>query len=71
MVPAYVDQMRFYHLDSCTVNNGGCDANAACTHDASTNAVVCTCKTGYTNVGTNGNVVCQGKIVAKHCLRIN
>ena len=47
-------------LDSCTVNNGGCDPNAACSHDSTTNAVKCTCKTGYTNTGTGSNVVCTG-----------
>ncbi|CAF4634909.1 unnamed protein product, partial [Rotaria magnacalcarata] len=44
--------------DSCKVNNGGCDSNAACSHDASTNAIVCTCKSGYTNVPTGGVVTC-------------
>ncbi|CAF3718297.1 unnamed protein product [Rotaria socialis] len=44
--------------DSCTANHGGCDANADCSHDATTNAVVCTCKTGYTNTGSGSNVVC-------------
>ncbi|CAF5158439.1 unnamed protein product, partial [Rotaria magnacalcarata] len=24
--------------DSCTVNNGGCDPKATCSHDATTNA---------------------------------
>ncbi len=47
--------------DSCTVSNGGCDSNAVCSHDGSTNAVVCTCKTGYTNTGSSSNVVCTGK----------
>ncbi|CAF3032031.1 unnamed protein product, partial [Rotaria socialis] len=44
--------------DSCAVNNAGCDANAVCSHDAKTNAVVCTCKTGYTNTGSGANIVC-------------
>ena len=47
--------------DSCNVNNGGCDKNAACTHDSKTFAVICTCKTGYTNVGTEGVVKCEGQ----------
>ena len=52
--------MKFV-LDTCSVNNGGCDTNAACSYDSSCNAVKCTCKTGYTNVGTGSNVVCKGK----------
>ena len=47
-------------LDSCNVNNGGCDKNADCSHDKTTFAVVCTCKTGYSNVGTDGIVKCDG-----------
>ena len=42
------------------MNNGGCDKNAACTHDKDSFAVVCTCKTGYTNVGTATAVKCEG-----------
>ncbi|CAF1336590.1 unnamed protein product [Rotaria magnacalcarata] len=45
-------------LDTCTINNGGCDPNAACTHDKPTNAVVCKCRTGFTNTGTDESVVC-------------
>ena len=44
---------------SCLVKNGGCDQNATCTHAKATFAVQCTCKTGYTNVGTDSNVVCR------------
>lgn len=51
-------------IDSCTVNNGGCDSNADCSHQTKTFAVVCTCKTGYTNVGKDGSVVCQGRVVS-------
>jgi hypothetical protein len=47
-------------LDSCNVNNGGCDVNAACFHDAKTNEVTCTCKTGYINTGVGSAVVCTG-----------
>ncbi|CAF4621154.1 unnamed protein product, partial [Rotaria socialis] len=43
----------------CTDNNGGCDPNATCSHDATTNAIDCTCKTGYTNTGSSVNVVCK------------
>ena len=46
--------------DSCNVNNGGCDKYATCSHDSTTFAVVCTCKTGYTNVGTGSTVKCEG-----------
>ena len=49
-------------VDSCKVNNGGCDKHADCTHDSKTFAVVCTCKTGYTNVGTGGVVKCEGTL---------
>ena len=47
-------------VDACLVNNGGCDPNATCSHETSTNAVTCTCKTGYTNTGSATNVVCTG-----------
>ncbi|CAF5133671.1 unnamed protein product, partial [Rotaria magnacalcarata] len=33
-----------------------CDPNAGCSHDNTTNAVECTCKTGYTNTGVARNV---------------
>ena len=48
-------------VDSCKVKNGGCDQYADCTHNADTFAVVCTCKTGYTNVGDAQKVICKGK----------
>ena len=51
-------------IDACEVNNGGCDANAVCSHDAKTNAAKCTCKTGYTNVGSASNVICKGKTIS-------
>ena len=51
--------------DACDVKNGGCDANALCSHDATTNEVVCTCKTGYTNTGTAPTVTCTGKLVIR------
>ena len=54
-------------LDSCQVNNGGCDPNAACSHDSATNAVKCTCKTGYANTGTGAAVVCTGNSIIRHC----
>lgn len=44
------------------MNNGGCDANAVCSHESTTNACKCTCKTGFTNTGTGSNVVCTGKV---------
>ena len=47
-------------LDSCLVKNGGCDPNAACSHDSKTNAVVCRCKPGFTNTGSGSTVVCKG-----------
>jgi hypothetical protein len=48
-------------VDSCLVNNGGCHVDATCSHDSKTNAVICTCKVGYTNTGSSSNVVCVGK----------
>ena len=48
--------------DSCKVTNGGCDVNAICTHDLTSNGVVCTCKTGFTNTGSATNVTCTGEI---------
>ena len=48
-------------IDSCQVNNGGCDANAVCSRDSTTGACRCTCKTGYTNTGTAPSVVCAGR----------
>ena len=47
-------------VDACEVKNGGCDCNAVCSHDSTTYAVVCTCKTGYTNTGSATNVTCTG-----------
>ena len=46
--------------DSCQVNNCGCDLNAACSHQATTNACECKCKTGYTNIGCPCNPFCTG-----------
>lgn len=51
--------------DTCQINNGGCDGNALCSHDATTNACKCTCKTGYTNTGSSSNVICTGKLKKK------
>ncbi len=48
-------------LDSCKVNNGGCDCDAQCSHDKNTNAVKCTCNPGYTNTGSGSTVSCTGK----------
>ncbi|CAF2213227.1 unnamed protein product, partial [Rotaria magnacalcarata] len=39
-------------------NNGGCVPKATCSYYATTNAVICTCKAGYTNTGSAVNVVC-------------
>ena len=49
------------YTDSCQVNNGGCDANADCSHIPIDNAVKCTCKTGYVFIGTGTSTVCTGK----------
>ncbi|CAF4393575.1 unnamed protein product, partial [Rotaria magnacalcarata] len=41
----------------CTVNNGGCGSNATCSYNATTKAVTCNCKGGYTNTGSSVNVI--------------
>ena len=51
-------------LDTCQINNGDCDAHATCSHNATTYAVLCTCKTGYTNTGVAPNVTCTGKNIS-------
>ena len=48
-------------VDSCLVENGGCGKHAICSHDAESNEVRCTCKTGYTNVGTDTTTDCTGR----------
>ncbi|CAM4896846.1 unnamed protein product [Rotaria socialis] len=55
---------HLYTSDSCKVSNGACDRNAVCSHDAKTNAVVCTCKAGYTNTGSGSKVVCTGMMIS-------
>lgn len=57
----FFSQFICHIIDSCTIKNGGCDPNAVCSHDPVTNAVVCTCKNGFTNTGTT-NVTCTGTI---------
>ena len=52
--------LSFYRSDSCQVKNGGCDPKAQCLHEGETNAVLCVCKTGYTNTGSTTDVICQG-----------
>lgn len=52
------------NADSCNINNGGCSANAMCTHDPTTNVVICVCKSGYTNTGSSSNVICTGTLFA-------
>ncbi|CAF4889581.1 unnamed protein product, partial [Rotaria socialis] len=41
---------------SCTIKNGGCGPKAACAHDATTNAVECSRKPGYTNRGAASEI---------------
>ena len=48
-------------IDTCLVSNGGCDPNAICSHETPSNAVTCTCKTGYSDTGNGSNVVCTGE----------
>ncbi|CAF2100973.1 unnamed protein product [Rotaria magnacalcarata] len=52
--------------DSCTLNNGDCGSYATCSHNTTTNAVICTCKVGYTNTGSDTNVVCKDSCTAKN-----
>ena len=49
-------------IDACQVKNGECDLNAICSHDGITNAIICTCKTGYVNTGSQSNVTCTGEL---------
>lgn len=65
---SYVFLLSF--LDSCLVNNGNCDVNADCSHDTATFGVVCTCKKGYSNTGTNGVVKCTGKWILLMIVKI-
>ena len=53
---------RYWIVDSCLVNNGGCGINATCSHDDTTDAVRCTCKTGFINIGSSSAVMCRGSI---------
>ncbi|CAF2062799.1 unnamed protein product, partial [Rotaria magnacalcarata] len=46
-------------IGGCSDKNGGCDPKATCSRNATTKAVKCTCKAGYTNTGTPMNVVCK------------
>ena len=57
--------------DSCTINNGGCDENSICTHDAASNAVRCACKTGYVNTGCPSNVVCTGNVTCRDIVEVD
>lgn len=50
------------------MKNGGCDKNALCSHKKDTYEVVCTCKTGFTNVGGVDNVQCDGILKKQHSL---
>lgn len=50
-------------LDSCLVNNGGCEKNAICSHDPKSNEVKCICKRGFTNTGTESVTNCTGMIL--------
>lgn len=63
----FTTSKHFFHsltcsyLDECKVKNGGCDVNADCSHNATTNAVVCTCKVGYTDTAPETDkTVCTG-----------
>ena len=53
----------FSHVDSCTKSNGGCNDNALCSHASPSNAVVCTCKVGFTMKGTGSDAICVGELV--------
>lgn len=46
--------------DSCRVNNGGCGTYATCSHCLKSGRIICKCKTGYTNVGTENQFNCEG-----------
>ncbi|CAF2072897.1 unnamed protein product, partial [Rotaria magnacalcarata] len=55
----------------CTVNNGGCGSNATCSYNATTKAVTCNCKGGYTNTGSSVNVVCTGMMMSGRTLKVS
>lgn len=58
--------MENLFADSCLVKNGGCDVNAECSHDCTTNEVKCTCKTGYVQNGSGTNVTCIDACTVKN-----
>ncbi len=69
-----MEETRYYLstsiLDSCQVSNGGCGSCATCSHDATTNAVKCTIKAGYTNTGNATTIICTGKALHRlHLLK--
>ncbi|CAF4639853.1 unnamed protein product, partial [Rotaria sp. Silwood2] len=55
----YTEQAILLISDSCTINNGGCDHNATCSHNNVTNAVECKCNVGFEDVGSGSPVRCQ------------
>lgn len=62
-------QARLSILDSCTTNNGGCDTHANCIWQPFNGTRTCVCKTGYTNTGSESNVVCTGISFILHALK--
>ena len=53
-------KLLHFLTDVCSVNNGGCDINADCSHAVGSDACICKCKSGFTNTAATGPVVCKG-----------
>lgn len=47
-------------LDTCLIDNGGCNINSICSRDETTGSIKCICKIGYTNTGSETSVNCTG-----------
>src|SRR3954463_16506234 len=47
-------------IDECATGNGGCDANATCTHSEGSRA--CVCRPGYTGDGVTCTTVAHGSM---------
>ena len=58
-------------LDVCSVNNGGCDANADCSHAAGSDVCMCKCKAGFVNTATTGPVVCKGNALSAETIEVD
>ena len=55
-----ITNLLYIVVDICSVNNGGCDINADCSHAAGSDVCICKCRPGFVNTATTGPVVCKG-----------